>query len=312
MRGSILVIDEMHPSILPGLQKLGFNVSYRPEIRRKEILDIIPEFLGLVVRSKTDADRELIDKAKNLKFIARAGAGTDKIDAAYCAEKNIIILNSPEGNKDALAEHALGMLLALLNHLHTSDREVRSYTWDREGNRGTELHSKTIGIIGYGNMGSAFARRLIGFSCEVLAYDKYKTGYDDIHAREASMEDIFRQCDVLSLHVPLTDETEGFYDLEFFSRFKKDIWLINTARGGILPLGDLVTLLKSGKIKGAALDVLESEPPVKSSEVNQGIFEEIIKFHNVILSPHVGGWTYESYRKINEVLLEKIGRLNIF
>jgi D-3-phosphoglycerate dehydrogenase / 2-oxoglutarate reductase len=312
MRGSILVIDDMHPSIKPGLQKLGFNVNYRPEIRREEILEIIPDYLGLIVRSKTDADRELIDRASKLKFIARAGAGTDKIDEAYCNEKNIIILNSPEGNKDALAEHALGMLLALLNHMTASDRQVREYNWDREGNRGTELHSKSVGIIGYGNMGAAFARRLVGFSCHVLAYDKYKTGYDDIYARESSLDDIFSHCDILSLHVPLTEETQGYYNLEFFSKFQNDLWLINTARGGILPLNDLLNLLKSGKIKGAALDVLEIEPPAKALNEQKLIFDELIKFNNVILTPHVGGWTFESYRKINEVLLEKIGRLNIF
>jgi D-3-phosphoglycerate dehydrogenase len=312
LRGSILIIDDMHSGIVPGLQKLGFIVDYRPEISRNDILEIIPEYLGLVIRSKTDADKELIDKARKLKFIARAGAGTDRIDTEYCQEKNIIVLNSPEGNKDALGEHAAGMLLALFNHMHTGDSEIRNHVWRREENRGTELHSKTVGIVGYGNMGSSFARRLSGFSCTVLAYDKYKTGYEDIYARESTLEELYSEADVVSLHVPLTPETRNFYNFDFFSRFHRNVWLINTARGNIVPLADLVKLLSSGKVLGAALDVLENETLSSLAGKDRETFGQLIKFDNVILTPHVGGWTHESYRKINEVLIEKIGRLNIF
>jgi D-3-phosphoglycerate dehydrogenase len=311
MRGSVLIIDEMHPSIVPGLLKLGFNADYHPEIGRKEILRIIPEYLGLIVRSKTEADRELIDKAVKLKFIARAGAGTDKIDVDYCAERNIMILNSPEGNQDALAEHATGMLLALFNHFHVADAQVRQFVWDREGNRGVELHSKTVGIIGYGHMGSAFAKRLAGFSCHVLAYDKYKTGYEDIYVKESTMDDLFENCDILSLHVPLSDETRRYYNEKFFTGFRKPLWIMNTARGDILPLADLIRLLNTGKILGAALDVLEYENLPAMKNEDKLLFEELIKFKNVILTPHIGGWTHESYKKINDVLLEKIGRLNV-
>ena len=311
MRGSVLIVDEMHPGIVTGLHKLGFAADYRPDIRRKEILETIGEYTGLIIRSKTDADLELLEKASSLRFIARAGAGTDKIDEDSCAARNIIILNAPEGNQDALAEHAVGMLLALLNHMHTADRQVRNYQWDREKNRGYEIHSKTVGIIGYGHMGGALAKRLSGFSCQVLAYDKYKTAFGDIYCREASMQEIFDQADILSLHVPLTPETRGYYNGRFFSRFSKNIWLLNTARGEILPTKDLLDLLHSGKIKGAALDVLENEkiPALKGEE--KIFFDEFAKLDNVLLTPHVGGWTFESYEKINEVLIEKIGRLNI-
>ena len=311
MRGSILIIDDMHPGIIPGLQKLGFDVDYRPEIQRKEILNDNNRYIGLIIRSKMEADKELLDKASKLKFIARAGAGTDKIDVNYCKEKNITILNSPEGNKDALAEHAIGMLLALLNNMVKSDREIRNNIWEREANRGYELHSKCVGIIGYGNMGSAFARRLAGFSCEVIAYDKYKTGFEDIYVRECALEDIFDRCEILSLHVPLTSETRGYYNFEFFNKFKNNIWLLNTARGSIIPLIDLLNLLIGGKIRGAALDVLEDENIDKLNKDEKKNFDRLTELNNVLLTPHVAGWTFESYRKINKILLEKIGRLNI-
>jgi D-3-phosphoglycerate dehydrogenase len=293
------------------LQKLGFTVDYRPDIGREEILTIISDYIGLIIRSKTDVNSEFLDKASQLKFVARAGAGTDKIDVPLCERRKIPILNAPEGNQDALAEHALGMLLALMNRIVISDHQVRDFVWDREGNRGIEIHGKTVGIIGYGHMGSAFARRLAGFSCKVLAYDKYKTGYEDIYARETDLDELFREADILSLHVPLTDETRNFYNYGFFRQFAKNIWLINTARGNILPLEDLVRLIGEGKITGAALDVLEKENLKKLGKSELEIFEELIKFNNVVLTPHIAGWTHESYRKINETLLEKIGRLNM-
>ena len=311
MRGSVLIIDKMHEGIIPGLKKLGFSVDYRPEIKRSEILSILPEYTGLIIRSKTEADREFLDRAVNLKFIARAGAGTDKIDEEYCREKKVTILNAPEGNKDALAEHAVGMLISLMNHMARSDAQIRNYTWDREGNRGYELHSKSVGIIGYGNMGSALAKRLSGFSCEVLAYDKYKSGFDDLYAHESSLEQLYEHCDIISLHVPLTHETRNHYDYNFFNKFKKNIWLLNTARGNIVPLEDLVRLMEEKRILGAALDVLENEKLSGMNDREKKTFDRLIKLENVLLTPHVGGWTFESYRKINEVLLDKIGKLNI-
>ncbi|MFC2126073.1 NAD(P)-dependent oxidoreductase [Bacteroidota bacterium] len=303
---NVLIIDEMHSSIVPGLERIGLTADYQPSILRNEILDVIENYEGMIVRSKTNADREMLDKAVNLKYIARAGAGTDKIDDKLCEKKGIVILNAPEGNRDALGEHALGILLSLLNKIHTSDHEIRHSKWDREGNRGYEVLGKTVGIIGYGNMGGAFAQRLCGFGCKVLAYDKYKTGYGDQYVEESSMDDLFNETDILSFHVPLTPETNGFYNYGFFHNFRKDLILINSARGQILPLKDLIRLMDEGKVTGAALDVLENEKIDTLQNSDNEIFNNLISRSNVVFTPHVGGWSYESYERINTILIEKI------
>jgi len=306
MNWRIIVVDEMHPGIIPGLRELHCEVDYQPEIKRDGILAIIQDYEGIIIRSKTNLDREILDRATSLKFIARAGAGIEKIDEEICRKRKIRILNAPEGNRDALGEHAVGLLLALLNKMHTADSEIRKGIWDREGNRGIEIMGKTVGIIGYGNMGSAFARRLSSFGCRILAYDKYKKDFSDAFVEEASMNGIFSESDILSLHVPLTEETDGFYNRNFFNSFKKSIYLVNTARGPVLPLADLLSLMDEGRILGAALDVLENEKINRLSDPEKQNFDHLISRKNIILTPHVGGWTIESYRKINEVLIEKI------
>ena len=310
MGRKIIIADEMHPSIVPDLNNAGFEVDYLPEISREMLKDCIYQYDGIIIRSKTDLDREMIDLARNLKYIARAGAGTDKIDEPYCNDKGIAILNAPEGNRDALGEHAIGILLTLLNKIHLSDREIRSSYWNREGNRGTEIKDKIVGIIGYGNMGSAFAQRLSGFECRVLAYDKYKKDYGDKYAIAADMEQLYREVDILSFHVPLTEETHGIYDFDFFNKFEKDLYVVNTARGPILPLTDLIRLLDAGKILGAALDVLEKEKLGKLTAEEKERFSNLIARDNVVLTPHVGGWSYESYKRINDVLVRKIVSLH--
>lgn len=302
----IIIIDEMHPSLVPGLEENGFNCNYVPDITRGELLEEIGDYAGIIVRSKTPMDQELLDRARNLKFIARAGAGIDNIDEDYCNRRDITILNSPEGNRDALGEHALGMLLTLFNKIHTADQEVRKGVWDRESNRGIEVKGKSIGIIGFGNMGSAFAQKLRGFECRVLAYDKYKSGYGNSWVEEANLETLFEQCDVISLHVPLTSETNGLYNFDFFHKFKKNIFLINTARGPIIPSKDLVRLLDEGKIKGAVLDVLENEKLNGLTIEQANLFKRLSVMANIVLTPHVGGWSYESYKRINDVLIQKI------
>ncbi len=309
MNWRIIIVDDMHPGITPGLEELGCMVNYQPEIKRAEILGIIHDYDGIIIRSKTELDKEMLDRANRLKFIARAGAGIEKIDEEICRARNIHILNAPEGNRDALGEHALGMLLALLNKMHTADREIREGTWDREGNRGVEVKGKTVGVIGYGNMGSAFARRISSFGCTVLAYDKYKKDFSDKYVKESTMAEIFLEADILSLHVPLTQETSAFYNENFFHEFKKSIYLINTARGPVLPLKDLLRLMDEGKILGAALDVLENEKINRLSYADNENFRNLISRKNIIMTPHVGGWTVESYRKINEVLIGKIKAL---
>ncbi|WP_339903575.1 2-hydroxyacid dehydrogenase [uncultured Cyclobacterium sp.] len=302
----ILIIDLMHESIVPLLEEKGHEVHYRPEIDREGILQILSDYQGLVIRSKTPIDRDLLEKGAQLKFVARAGAGLDNIDLDYLEQNSIALYSAPEGNRDAVAEHALGMLLALFNHYIQSDQQVRKGVWDREGNRGVELCGKTVGIFGYGNMGAAFAQRLKGFGVKILAYDKYKKGFGDENVQECSFETIQAQADILSIHVPLTEETRAFFSPEVIQGFKKPFYLINTARGEVISVKTLIQELRSGKIKGAALDVLEKEKLKSLTPMERASFEELTTFKQVLFSPHVAGWTNESYRKINEVLVAKI------
>jgi D-3-phosphoglycerate dehydrogenase / 2-oxoglutarate reductase len=231
MKASVLFLDTAHPFLEEELTRQGFLCSHFPGNNRAEILKVISDFEGIIIRSKINLDREVIEKASGLRFIGRVGAGMENIDQAYAESKGIVCLNAPEGNRDAVGEHAMGMLLSLLNHLCRVNQEVRKGIWIREGNRGTEIQGKTIAIIGYGNTGSAFAEKLIGFGANVIAYDKYKTGFSNLNVKETPMEEIFKEADVLSLHVPLTDETRYLVNSEYLGRFSKPIYLINTSRG---------------------------------------------------------------------------------
>lgn len=305
-----LIIDLMHESITPLLKEIGWKADYRPKITRAEIINIISRYEGLIVRSKTSIDREIIDRAETLRWIGRAGAGLDQLDVEALEQRGIQVVNAPEGNRDALGEHALAILLTLLNKVHIADRDIRRGIWDREAMRGTELMGKTVGIIGYGHMGQAFARRLQGFGVEVLAYDKYKKGYGNEFAREASMKEVFEKTDILSLHVPLTEETHFMLDESYLANFKKDIYLLNTARGKNISLQTLVQALEQRKLKGAALDVIENEKISQLSEEQQKYFDQLKKSDKVVFTPHVGGWTFESYEKINRTLVKKIKNLN--
>ncbi|MEX2593783.1 MAG: 2-hydroxyacid dehydrogenase [Anditalea sp.] len=302
----VLIIDEMHQSIIPLLSDEGFEVDYRPDIKRKEIEETIHQYQGLIIRSKTTMDRVLLTKATQLKFIGRAGAGLDKIDLDYLEERNIPLFNAPEGNRDAVAEHAIGMLLALFNHIPSADQEVRNQIWLREKNRGEELAGKTVGIFGFGNMGEAFAKKLRGFEVKVLAYDKYKTGYGGELAEEVSFERIQEEADILSVHVPLTFETRNFFTMEVISEFRKPFYFINTARGEVISFDTLNEALKSGKMKGALLDVLENEKLHALSSSQQLSFQKLAERSNVLFSPHIAGWTFQSYEKINKVLVNKV------
>lgn len=307
MKGRILIVDDLHPAFKNRAEELGYQVDDFPKITRAETLEIIAEYTGIAVRTKFRIDQELIDAAPGLKFVARAGAGLDNIDEAYAKSKGIVLVNAPEGNRDALGEHAVSLLLSLLNNLRKADIEIRNGIWDREGNRGWELKGKTVGIIGYGYMGSAFAEKLSGFGVKVIAYDKYKTGFSDAYAQECSMEEIVKYSDVLSLHIPLTSETRQLVDDEYLLHFKKKIFFINTARGEIVNTGAVLSALKSGTILGAGLDVLEAEKFPNLEK--QPWYAELISSQQVILSPHVGGWTFDSYRKISEVLANKLEKL---
>lgn len=302
----VLIIDKMHDSIVPLLEDQGFEVDYKPAIKRDEIIEALVGCVGMIVRSKTTVDAELLQNAGQLRFMARAGAGIDQLDVEEIESRGISIFNAPEGNRDALGEHALGLLLNLSNNIRQGDSQVRQEIWDREGNRGFELKGKTIGLIGYGFMGSAFAEKLSGFSCKVIAYDKYKQGYSDEFVIESSLEELFEKSDILSLHVPLTDETRFMVDKDFLLKFKPGLIFLNTSRGEVVPLNDLLHLLDEGFIRCAGLDVLENEKLATFSEAHRNDFNRLKEIKNVILTPHVGGWTFESYQRINEVLVDKI------
>jgi len=308
LKKNILIVDDLHSVFIEQAEGLGYTCNYQPLFTLDDALKVIDQYEGLVIRSKFQVDKALLDAATNLRFICRAGAGMDNIDEDYAKQKNVTLLNAPEGNMDALGEHAVGMLLTLMNNINRADAEVRAGLWKREANRGYELKGKTVGIIGYGFMGKSFARKLSGFGVDVIAYDKYKTGFSDKYAREVSMEEIVRQSEILSIHVPLTTETRYLFNDEFLFHFRKPIFLINTSRGKVVKTQAVLNGIKEGKILGACLDVLEVEKFPALGE--QEWFEELRQNDKVLLTPHVAGWTFESYRKISEVMAEKLKLLS--
>ncbi len=304
----VLFIDTVHPLIREELTTHGFSCELFPDQGKEELMKLVHYYFGIIIRSRINLDKEILSKATELRFIGRVGSGMENIDVKYAAGRGVQCFNSPEGNRDAVGEHTTGMLLSLMNNLNRADHQVREGKWRREENRGTEIKGKTIGIIGYGNMGSAFAQRLQGFEATVLSYDKYKKNYSDGNTIETTLEKIFESADILSLHVPLTEETRTMCDNAFFNRFKKNIWFINTSRGPVVNTADLSEQLRSGKIMGAALDVLEYED--SSFENLSGNFTESLRFllesDKVILTPHIAGWTVESNIKLAKVLVDKI------
>ena len=309
MSKKILFIDSNHPCLHEMLLEKGFICDLFYDRPAEELKKLISEYDAIVIRSKFKITKEIIDSAPKLKCIARAGAGLENIDVAYATQKGIACVNSPEGNRDAVAEQAIGMLLMLFNNLKKADAEVRTVKWLREENRGVELGGKTIGIVGYGNTGSSFAKKLSGFGVNILVYDKYKKNFGSEFVKESSLEEIFEKADVLSLHIPLTEETNYLVNDAFINKFKKNIYVINTSRGRCLNTADLVKNLKSGKVLGACLDVLEYEA-VSFEEIDFSKIPEpmqyLVKSDKVILTPHIAGWTHESNVKIAEVLAGKI------
>ncbi len=309
----ILIADEMHPSLMKGLEANHISFNYQPGIKLLEAREIIAQYEGLVVRSKFAIDSSFIDMSPRLEFIARAGSGTDNIDIDYAAERAITIINAPEGLSDAVAEHAIGLILALQHKIVQGNTEVKNLKWQREENRGFELRNSTVGIIGYGNTGSALAKKLSGFDVKVLAYDKYRkwvAGDDnnfffDAYATSCSLNTIYELSDILTLHIPLTKETEAWVNKKFFEQFKKPIVFINTSRGKIVNTFDLTMALESGKIKAAGLDVLEQEPPFTAGEPRSW-FNTLREMNQVIITPHIAGWSTESYKRISEILAKKI------
>lgn len=301
-----LVIDPMHESLFAMMHDIGWQVDYQPEITRARIKEIASEYEGLIVRSKTIIDGDLLGASPKVRFIGRAGAGLDNLDLNYLRGHNIAVLHASEGNRDAVGEYTIGALLSLMRNIPRANAQVREMVWEREANRGEELMSRTIGIIGYGNMGRAFAQRLSGFGCNIIAYDKYKRTYSDTFCRESTMDQIWESADILSLHIPLTPETRGLVTQEYLQRFRKPIILVNTARGEIVDLEVLKTGLESGRLRGAVLDVLQNEKLDRLTPDQAISFDFLRKRDNVIFTPHIAGWTFESHVKINVALVDKI------
>lgn len=305
----VLLIDSNHAVLHETLMQAGIHCDLFWDKSATELVKLIPEYDGIVIRSKFKITKEIIDASPNLKCIARAGAGMENIDVSYAESKKIKCLHAPEGNADAVAEHAMGMMLMLFNNLKKADEEVRRGKWLRQENRGVEIHGKTIGVIGYGNMGAAFAKRLTGFGCKILVYDKYKKGFGSDSIQETDLTQIFKECDIISLHIPYTADNHYFVNEKFLSSFQKNIYLINTARGKCLDTAALVNAMKNGNVLGACLDVLEYEA-VSFENIDSSAFPEpmqyLIKSDKTVLSPHIAGWTHESNYKISKILAEKI------
>ena len=308
-KGKILITDSVHPLLCKGLEDIGFAVDYYPDVSAADVMNMINDYEGLIINSKIYAGKELMDKADKLKFICRLGSGLEVIDTDYAKSRGVLAFNSPEGNRNAVAEHALGMLLSLMNNITKANNEVKNNLWKREENRGVELSGKTVALMAYGNTGEAFAKLLRGFDLRVLAYDKYRTGFSNNYVTEASLQTIFEETDILSLHLPLTAETKYLIDYTFLTSFKKSYWLVNTSRGTVLRTTDLVKCIDEGKISGAALEVLENEKLETMNEDQKKVFEKLTQNPHFLLTPHIAGWTQESKLKIAEVLLQKIKKM---
>ena len=301
-----LIIDDVHPVLFSLLEEKNIDYDYLPDISEEEVKTKISSYHIIVLRSKMKITSEIIQKAPDLKIIARVGAGLDNIDVRFAEKNRITVLSANEGNSDAVAEHTLGLILGLLHKIIKSNSEIQDFIWEREANRGQELGAKTVGIFGYGHMGKAVARRLSGFGCKVLAYDKYLKGFSDQYVREVTLKEFFEKVQVATFHIPLTQETFELINDEFIQKFTHPIYLINTSRGKIINLQHLIENIENRKILGAGLDVLPNEQFSTYDEIEKEQLKKLNFLDNVILTPHVAGWSVESYRKLSEVIGTKI------
>lgn len=295
---NILLIDNFDTSLIADLQTIAKNVTYLPQSDRNEILAIVSTYEILILNSKINIDKELIDKALKLKLVIRAGVGMDHFNLPYLAEKGIIAANTAGANADSVGEQTIGMLLALHHKIVQANAQVKDFQWIREENRALEIKGKTVGIIGYGNTGSAVARKLAGFGCKILVYDKYKQHFGNENVQECALETLYKEVDILTLHIPLSEETKNWVNFEFFEKFEKTLTFLNLSRGGIVELEGLISALENKKIRAAALDVLENEKFNALTERQKRLYEKLFSFPNVILTPHIGGWSWESLANI--------------
>ena len=303
----IIITAKSHPVLIDTLREKGYEVLYEPDITYDELSRIVEKATGLVVTTRIKIDRAILDKAVSLRWIGRLGSGLELIDLDYAASKNILCISSPEGNRNAVAEHALGMLLNLTNNISKSQAEVRNGQWIREENRGLELSGKTIGIVGYGNTGAAFTKLLLAFDVTVLAYDKYKYGFGNANIKEANLDQVCRYADVISFHLPLTAETKYMADENFFNALLQKPFIINTSRGKVLKTSALIKALQDQQVKGAALDVLENEDISNLNEQEKQEFDFLKNRPDVLITPHIAGYSAEAFYKMSEILLQKLG-----
>lgn len=305
MKKSALITALVHPYIAERLTELGYTVDIKPAINSTDLLQIIDQYEILIITTYTKVDKELIDKATKLKIVGRVGSGMENVDVAYCNSKNIVCVNSPEGNANAVGEHCLAMLLCLMNNIVKANNELKNRIFLREENRGEELDGKTVGIIGYGHTGSAFAKKLRGFDVEILVYDKYKNA-TDVFVNNVTLDELQENCDIISFHVPYNEETHHYCDTNFIKKCLKQPIIINTSRGAVVDLISITNALQSKKISGLCIDVFDDEPTTKGTVHSVLGYDILMSYDNVIATPHIAGWTHQSKYKLAKILMDKI------